>query len=252
MVILDAQVPIKPEARERWLALLDAVTPPSRAEDACPSYVLYEAIETPNTFISSRNEQASMVCTPISTRRISPSSSPRSERYSPRRPRGLSRRYLQHKRSMKRSRPWVGATATRYGRRPLCRSRSRLVLSRQTAPPEPRDPRIAESGATSAPLPPRPALPVGQVVDPLATGTLHSAASETDSGRPAVIGLVESMTDSRLAIRRTEAPRVMIPASVATPAMARPMNLALDRGLMMCGQRPHHGYRLGEDSIAQR
>jgi quinol monooxygenase YgiN len=51
MVILDAQVPIKPEARERWLALLDAVTPPSRAEDACPSYVLYEAIETPNTFI---------------------------------------------------------------------------------------------------------------------------------------------------------------------------------------------------------
>jgi len=76
-------------------------------------------------------------------------------------------------------------------------------------------------------------LPVGQVVDPLATGTLHSAASETDSGRPAVIGLVESMTDSRLAIRRTEAPRVMIPASVATPAMARPMNLALDRGLMM-------------------
>jgi quinol monooxygenase YgiN len=51
MVILHAQTPIKPEARERWLALLDAVTPPSRAEDACQSYVLYEAIETPNTFI---------------------------------------------------------------------------------------------------------------------------------------------------------------------------------------------------------
>jgi quinol monooxygenase YgiN len=40
MVILHAHVSIKPEARERWLALLDAVTPPSRAEDACQSYVL--------------------------------------------------------------------------------------------------------------------------------------------------------------------------------------------------------------------
>jgi quinol monooxygenase YgiN len=51
MTVLHARVPIKPEARERWFALLDAVTPPSRAEDACQSYVLYEAIETPNTFI---------------------------------------------------------------------------------------------------------------------------------------------------------------------------------------------------------
>jgi len=51
MVILHAHVSIKPEARDRWLALLDAVTPPSRAEDACQSYVLYEAIETPNAFI---------------------------------------------------------------------------------------------------------------------------------------------------------------------------------------------------------
>ena len=51
MVILHASTAIKPEARERWLALLDAVTPPSRAEDACHSYILYEAIETPNTFI---------------------------------------------------------------------------------------------------------------------------------------------------------------------------------------------------------
>jgi quinol monooxygenase YgiN len=51
MIILHARAPIKPEARERWLALLDAVTPPSRAEDACRSYTLYEAIETPNTFI---------------------------------------------------------------------------------------------------------------------------------------------------------------------------------------------------------
>ncbi len=51
MVILHAQAPVKPEERERWLALADAVTPPSRAEDACQSYVIYEAIETPNTFI---------------------------------------------------------------------------------------------------------------------------------------------------------------------------------------------------------
>jgi quinol monooxygenase YgiN len=51
MVIVHARVPIKPEARERWLALVDAVTPPSRAEDACQSYVLYEALESPNTFI---------------------------------------------------------------------------------------------------------------------------------------------------------------------------------------------------------
>jgi quinol monooxygenase YgiN len=51
MIILHARAPIKPEARERWLALLDAVTPPSRAEDACLSYLLYEDIETPNTFI---------------------------------------------------------------------------------------------------------------------------------------------------------------------------------------------------------
>jgi len=51
MVILQAEAPIQPEARERWLAILDAVTPPSRAEDACQSYVLYEAVETPSTFI---------------------------------------------------------------------------------------------------------------------------------------------------------------------------------------------------------
>jgi hypothetical protein len=104
MVILHARVAIKPEGRERWLALLDAVTPPSRAEDAV-SYILYEAIETPDTFIFvEENGQASMVCTPISTRRTSPSSSPRSERCSPSRPRGLSPRCPRHKRSTKRLR----------------------------------------------------------------------------------------------------------------------------------------------------
>jgi quinol monooxygenase YgiN len=51
MIILHAVGVVKPEARDRALALLDAVTPPSRAEEACKSYVIYEAIETPNTFI---------------------------------------------------------------------------------------------------------------------------------------------------------------------------------------------------------
>ena len=51
MVILHAHGVIKPEARERWLEILDAVTPLSRAEDACQSYVIYESVETPNTFI---------------------------------------------------------------------------------------------------------------------------------------------------------------------------------------------------------
>jgi quinol monooxygenase YgiN len=51
VVILHAYGVIKPEARERTLALLAAVTPPSRAEDACQSYVIYEAIDTPNTFV---------------------------------------------------------------------------------------------------------------------------------------------------------------------------------------------------------
>jgi quinol monooxygenase YgiN len=51
VVILHATAAIKPEARDSWFALLAAVTPPSRAEDACQSYIVYEAIETPNTFI---------------------------------------------------------------------------------------------------------------------------------------------------------------------------------------------------------
>jgi quinol monooxygenase YgiN len=58
MVILHARVPIKPESRERWLALLAAVSPPSRAEEACQSYIVYEAVEAPNSSSSSRNGQA--------------------------------------------------------------------------------------------------------------------------------------------------------------------------------------------------
>ncbi len=51
MIDLHAVLVIKPEARARWLELAAAVTPPSRAEEACKSYVLYESVETPNTFI---------------------------------------------------------------------------------------------------------------------------------------------------------------------------------------------------------
>jgi len=51
MVVLHAVGVIKPEARDRWFEILAAVTSPSRSEDACQSYVLYEAIEAPNTFI---------------------------------------------------------------------------------------------------------------------------------------------------------------------------------------------------------
>jgi quinol monooxygenase YgiN len=51
MVILHAYGVIKPEAREHALEVLAAVTAPSRAEAACNSYVVYESIESPNTFI---------------------------------------------------------------------------------------------------------------------------------------------------------------------------------------------------------
>jgi quinol monooxygenase YgiN len=51
MVILHATGVIKPEARERWFEILAAVTPPSRAEEASLSYLVYESIETPNAFI---------------------------------------------------------------------------------------------------------------------------------------------------------------------------------------------------------
>jgi quinol monooxygenase YgiN len=51
MVILHAILVVKPEARGRWFEILDAVTPPSRAEDACESYVIYEAVDSANTFV---------------------------------------------------------------------------------------------------------------------------------------------------------------------------------------------------------
>jgi quinol monooxygenase YgiN len=50
MIVLHATAVIKQDSRERWLELVDAVTPPSRAEEACSSYALYESVETPNTF----------------------------------------------------------------------------------------------------------------------------------------------------------------------------------------------------------
>ena len=51
MVVVHARLSVKPEARERWLELADAVTGPSRAEDACRSYQLFEAVETPGVFV---------------------------------------------------------------------------------------------------------------------------------------------------------------------------------------------------------
>ena len=51
MVILHARLVVKPEARERWFELVAALISPSRDEDACRSYDLYEAVDTPNTFV---------------------------------------------------------------------------------------------------------------------------------------------------------------------------------------------------------
>jgi quinol monooxygenase YgiN len=51
VVILHAVVVIEPDARERWLEILAAVTPPSRAEEACESYIVYESVDVANTFI---------------------------------------------------------------------------------------------------------------------------------------------------------------------------------------------------------
>lgn len=51
MIILHARAPIQPEARERWLAIVDAIAGPTRAEDACRSYHIYEDVETPNNVI---------------------------------------------------------------------------------------------------------------------------------------------------------------------------------------------------------
>jgi quinol monooxygenase YgiN len=51
MVILHAVLVVKPEARGRWFEILEAVTPPSRTEEACESYVIYEAVDAANTFI---------------------------------------------------------------------------------------------------------------------------------------------------------------------------------------------------------
>ena len=51
MVVLHAYVPIKPEARERWLSIVDAGAKASRVEEACRGYRIYEDIETPSSFI---------------------------------------------------------------------------------------------------------------------------------------------------------------------------------------------------------
>ena len=51
MTQVQAVLVIKPEQRDRWFELVAAVVPASRAEAACQSYILYESVETPNTFV---------------------------------------------------------------------------------------------------------------------------------------------------------------------------------------------------------
>lgn len=51
MVILHVSVPIKAEAHSRWLEIVEAVSGPSRTEDACRSYQVYEDIDAENHFI---------------------------------------------------------------------------------------------------------------------------------------------------------------------------------------------------------
>jgi len=51
MIVLLARASIKPEERDRVLELVSAVAGPSRAEDGCDAYLIYEDIERPNDFI---------------------------------------------------------------------------------------------------------------------------------------------------------------------------------------------------------
>jgi quinol monooxygenase YgiN len=51
MVIVHVSVPIKSEARSRWLEIVEAVIGPTRAEEACRSYQVYEDIDAQNRFI---------------------------------------------------------------------------------------------------------------------------------------------------------------------------------------------------------
>jgi len=51
VVILQAVGVIKPEARERWLGIIGALTGPTLAEEQCLSYHVAEEVGTPNTFV---------------------------------------------------------------------------------------------------------------------------------------------------------------------------------------------------------
>jgi quinol monooxygenase YgiN len=51
MVVLLARASIKPEERDRLLALVRTVAGPSRAEEGCDAYLIYESVERPNDFI---------------------------------------------------------------------------------------------------------------------------------------------------------------------------------------------------------
>jgi quinol monooxygenase YgiN len=51
MVVLLARVSVKPDERHRWLDLAAAVAAPSRVEEGCERYAIYEDIERPNDFV---------------------------------------------------------------------------------------------------------------------------------------------------------------------------------------------------------
>ncbi len=50
-IIMHATMPIKPEAREMFLAAVPGLIEASNAEPGVLSYQLYEAVATPNTFV---------------------------------------------------------------------------------------------------------------------------------------------------------------------------------------------------------
>ncbi|MBA3742126.1 putative quinol monooxygenase [Sporichthya sp.] len=50
-IIMHATMPIKPEAREMFLAAVPGLIEASNADEGVLSYELYEAVATPNTFV---------------------------------------------------------------------------------------------------------------------------------------------------------------------------------------------------------
>lgn len=50
-IVMHATIPIKPEAREAFLAAVPGLIAASNAEEGVISYDLYESASTPNTFV---------------------------------------------------------------------------------------------------------------------------------------------------------------------------------------------------------